>query len=337
MAGITVSVNTIFTSSGGMAMYLFYFFLGLIVGIIILQLVQKFSIAKWKMQFEDNKRILQLVESSQDLVYFFELKPELKFRYVSPSIEKMLGPNLVEESYKNPLLPFDYIHPDDHDILYEKLHGTIDYSKPILQRWKDSEGNYKWCEEFATPIYENGEKVALVGIIRDISEKVKLQQDLEYLSTHDTLTGIYNRNFFEIFMERYDKQIDTSIAIILCDVDELKYINDNFGHVKGDVILTESAKLLSQLFFKKAIVARVGGDEFAIILKEVDKSLIESHCEMLSKKIIEYSSTNNDLQIEMSIGFAFSEHSIGKMESLYAEADKNMYLNKRARKEFEFA
>jgi uncharacterized membrane-anchored protein YhcB (DUF1043 family) len=59
MAGITVSVKTIFTSSGGMAMYLFYFFLGLIVGIIILQLVQKISKAKWKTQFEDNKRILQ--------------------------------------------------------------------------------------------------------------------------------------------------------------------------------------------------------------------------------------------------------------------------------------
>lgn len=333
----TVGVDRASNGDGGMAMYFFYFILGLIMGIVILQFIYKKAKVKWKKQLEDSEIIIQLVESSPDFVYFYELLPELKCRYVSPSIEKMLGPGLVKQSYQNPLIPFDLIHPDDHAILTSKLHGDIDYSKPILQRWKDNTGNYKWCEEFATPIYENGERVAMAGIIRDISEKVKLQQELEYLCTHDTLTGIYNRNFFEEIMEKYNKQIDTSIAIILCDVDELKYINDNFGHVKGDVILSESAKLLNQFFLGKAIVARVGGDEFAIILNEVDKPQVELICEMLSKEIKEYSSNNEDIQIKMSIGFSFSKYSIGNMGKLYAEADKKMYLNKKARKEYNFS
>jgi diguanylate cyclase (GGDEF)-like protein/PAS domain S-box-containing protein len=330
-------MNSISTGDGGITLYIVYFSLGIIMGMVISQLIQKYSKAKWKKQLEESNRILQLVESSQDIVYFFELKPEMKFKYVSPSIEKILGPNLVEKSYQNPLIPFDYIHPDDHAILHGKLHGTIDYNKPILQRWRDITGTYKWCEEFATPIYENGEKVALVGIIRDISEKINLQQELEYLGTHDTLTGIYNRNFFEEIMERYNKQIDTSIAIILCDVDELKYLNDNFGHVKGDDTLTEAAKLLNRFFVEKGTVARVGGDEFAIILNEVDKQLVELLCEMLTEEIEKYNSNNKNIQIEMSIGFAFSELSNGNMETLYAEADKNMYLNKKARKDYNFA
>jgi diguanylate cyclase (GGDEF)-like protein/PAS domain S-box-containing protein len=320
-----------------MAMYLFCFSSGLVVGIIALYLVLKYSKNKWKTQLEESARILQLVESSQDIVYFFDLKPEFKFRYVSPSIEQILGPGLVEKSHQNPLIPFDYIHPDDHDILHAKLHGTIDYSKPILQRWKDSEGNYKWCEEFAAPIYEKGEKVALVGIIRDVSEKVMLQQKLEYLSTHDTLTSIYNRNFFEQCMEKCDKQIDTSIAIVLCDVDELKFINDSFGHAKGDAVLAESAKFLKSLFVEDAIVARIGGDEFAIILKEVDKAHVESLCNMLFKEISEYRSNDQDVTIEMSIGYAFSEYSMGNMEYLFAEADKNMYQNKNTRKYYHFS
>ncbi len=144
MTRIPVTVDSIFTGNGGIVMYLFYFSLGLIVGITTLQLVLKYSKTKWKTQLEESARILRLVESSQDCVYFFDLKPEFKFRYVSPSIERMLVPGLVEKNYQNPFLPFEYIHPDDHDILYGKMYGTIDYSKPILQRWKDGEGDYKW-------------------------------------------------------------------------------------------------------------------------------------------------------------------------------------------------
>lgn len=175
-----------------------------------------------------------------------------------------------------------------------------------------------------------------MGIIRDISEKTKLQQELEYLSTHDRLTGIFNRNFFEGIMERYNKQIDTSIAIVLCDVDELKYLNDNFGHVKGDDTLTEAAKLLKQFIGEKGTVARVGGDEFAIILNDVDKPLVEFLCEMLTEEIEKYNSNNKNIQIAISIGFSFCEYSIGNMETLYAEADTNMYLNKKEKKDYNF-
>lgn len=81
-------------------------------------------------------------------------------------------------------------------------------------------------------MFEKGELIAIHGIIRNIDEKVKLQQDLEYRITHDALTNIYNREFFEQSMEKYNNHVNTSVAIILCDLDELKYLNDNHGHKK---------------------------------------------------------------------------------------------------------
>ncbi|WP_342599090.1 sensor domain-containing diguanylate cyclase [Psychrobacillus sp. FSL H8-0483] len=313
-------------------MGILYFSLGLIAGIVILQIYIKYEKVKWKTKFENEKRIFQLVESSKDLIYYYEVKPKYKFRYTSPSIEQMLGEGLVEKGYQNPYLIFELIHPDDYDVLFRKINGDGDYSKPFIQRWSDDKGQYKWFEEYATPIYKNGEMVAIEGILRDITEKVKLQQELKYQISHDALTGIYNRNYFEENMEKYNKHLDTSIAIILCDLDELKYMNDNYGHKKGDVYIQEYAKLLKQYFSDNTIVARIGGDEFAIIVLNPSKEQVEYHCEKLTNKISEYNINSKDIKIKVSMGYAFSGHSIGNMENLLAKADKNMYRDKNKKK-----
>lgn len=297
-----------------------------------LQIYINYKKAKWKTKCENENRIFQLVERSKDIVYYFEVKPELKHRYTSPSVEYFLGEGILEELNNNPLTPYEIIHPDDYEIMSKKINDDIDFTKPIIQRLRDNHGNYKWFEEYSTPIYENGELIAVQGIMRNIDEKVKLQENLEYRISHDPLTDIYNRDFFEQNMNTYNEHIDTSIAIILCDLDELKYLNDNYGHKKGDVLIKESAKLLNQYFSKNAVVSRVGGDEFAVIIINMDRAQIESLFENLSKEISEYNMNIKDVKINMSMGYAFSKHSIGKMEGLFTEADKNMYQDKRVKK-----
>lgn len=314
-------------------MGLIYFCLGLVVGIIALLMYMKYEKAKRKTGFENEKRIFQLVESSKDIIYYYEIKPELRHRYISPSIEHFLGKGILEEAYKNPNLPLELVHPDDYEILLKKIKGDLDYNQPLIQRWKDDKGNYRWFEEYTTPMFEKGELIAIHGIIRNIDEKVKLQQDLEYRITHDALTNIYNREFFEQSMEKYNNHVNTSVAIILCDLDELKYLNDNHGHKKGDFLIKESAKLLNQFFSENAIVARIGGDEFAVIIKDADKVEVEHLCQNLSAEISEYNRNSKDIKIKMSMGYAFSKYSIGKMEKLFAAADKNMYQDKKAKKE----
>nr|WP_255726834.1 sensor domain-containing diguanylate cyclase [Sporosarcina sp. ACRSM] len=277
--------------------------------------------------------MLELVDSSKDVIYHYQLKPRPKYFYVSPSIENLLGPGLLKASYQNPQISFNYIHPEDRELLVKKMEGKVDFSKPILQRWKDQTGNYKWCEEYATPIYEKGELVAMVGYIRDITEKVEMQQELRYLSTHDILTGLYNRNYFEKIIERYNNEINCPIALILCDLDELKGINDTFGHVEGDKILQQSAKMIREFFSKNATVARIGGDEFVIILPNHTSLQAEMLCQEFEAQIADFNEKTKERKLSLSLGHASTERSIGNMDNLLTQADKRMYQNKNDKKQ----
>lgn len=314
-------------------MKLFYFSLGLIVGLIIYQIYIKYVQVKKKTKGDIENRIFQLVESAIDIIYYFEVKPDFKHVYISPSIEYFLGEGIMDDLYNDPNGILKRTHPEDLEVMTRKVSGDIDYSKGIVQRIKDNQGTYRWFEEYITPIYEDGELTAVQGFMRNIDDKVKLQQDLEHRIVHDTLTDIHNRYFFDKIMDKYNKYMNTSVAIILCDLDELKYVNDNFGHKKGDVLIQQSAKLLKQYFTKNAIVSRIGGDEFAIVMISTDKAQVESLCENLDEYISQYNTHNQAFNIKISIGYAFNEHSLGEMESIFTEAEKNMYQHKRSKKE----
>lgn len=119
-----------------------------------------------------------------------------------------------------------------------------------------------WFEEYATPIYEKDELVAVQGIIRNIDERVKFIQDIEYQMSHDPLTNIHNRQFFDNIAAKSNLDFDTPVAMILCDLDELKYMNDTHGHKKGDELIKAAANLLKRIFSDIAVLAR--GEEMSL-------------------------------------------------------------------------
>ncbi|MFC5589020.1 diguanylate cyclase domain-containing protein [Sporosarcina soli] len=309
------------------------FALGVLTGMLIPQFFKGYLKVKSGCRLNRMSRMLELVDSSKDVIYHYQLKPRPKYLYVSPSIEDLLGPELLEASYQNPKISFNYIHPEDRTLLLKKMEGKVDFSKPILQRWRDHTGNYKWCEEYATPIYKKGELVAIVGYIRDITDKVEMQQELQYLSTHDILTGLYNRNYFEKIMERYNNEIDCPIALILCDLDELKGINDTFGHVEGDKIIKTSAKMIHEFFSENTTVARIGGDEFVIILPNQTSSQVEMLCKEFEAQIADFNEKAKERQLGLSLGYSSTERSIGNMDNLLTQADIRMYQNKNDKKQ----
>lgn len=314
-------------------MVLVSFLAGFISASTLLLLHFKREKQKWKLQKIKESSIFHLVERSKDIIYYFDFYPVFKHRYTSPSVEYFLGKGMLERLYNNPDTPFEIIHPDDYNIMDNKAKGNLDYSKPIVQRLQGMDGQYKCFEEHATPIFENGKLIAIQGIMRNIDEKMALQQDLNYRISHDGLTDIYNRHYFDQMMEKYNESTNTTVGMVLCDLDELKYLNDHFGHRMGDTLIKEVAKLLNEYFEDDAVVARVGGDEFAIIIVNQDKAYIEEICQNLFAKIDQYNQTQDEFQMKLSIGFAFSESSIGQMEHLFADADARMYENKREKKE----
>lgn len=314
-------------------MNVLYFILGMVFIFIAYQLWQK---VQQRMNYLTT--ISNLVEYSKDIIYYCELKPGFKYRYLSPSINAFLSPNIVEESMRNPYTAFERIHREDLPILMKKTSGELDYNQPIIQRWKNDAGEYIWFEEHATPIYQRGEIVAIQGIIRNISDKVELQKQLEYKVSHDILTSLYNREYFETIMDQYDHQINASISILVFDLDDLKKINDSYGHKVGDNLIKESAAILKSFSNGDVIASRIGGDEFAILQLNSTPAQADSLMAAIRREIDHLNNDENRLyQIHLSKGYAFGHSSIGKMEDLFIEADNQMYREKKYNKTSRFA
>ncbi len=167
----------------------------------------------------------------------------------------------------------------------------------------------------------------VLAICRNVTERTLMESQLKHLSLHDSLTGLYNRAFFEEEMRRLEKQRDGFASLLICDVDGLKIVNDSLGHNAGDAILKNVAEILKQSFRAGDVIARIGGDEFVVLLNTNSIKIFENACRQIKHHIAAYN-TKNPMPISLSIGFALSRHSPPDMNALFKEADNNMYREK---------
>ncbi|HEY3426706.1 MAG TPA: diguanylate cyclase, partial [Negativicutes bacterium] len=130
----------------------------------------------------------------------------------------------------------------------------------------------------------SGEDEVLV-ILRDITKRKQLETKLTYLSLHDQITGLYNRTHFEHSLRQMQASSYFPFSIVVCDVDGLKLVNDTLGHDAGDTLLKTAADILKQCFRTKDLVARIGGDEFAILLPNSLKAPVETACRRIRDAI----------------------------------------------------
>lgn len=175
---------------------------------------------------------------------------------------------------------------------------------------------------------KSGRPVNIQSVGRDISEKKEALDKLEYLSLHDTLTGLYNRSYFEEEMRRLESSRYNPVALIIFDVDGLKLVNDTLGHKQGDEILINTANIISTSFRKGDVVARVGGDEFAVLLPRTPEYLVEEAVKKIGEQIVDYNLNHPELPLSVSAGFAIRNDSSSTMNDIYKEADNKMYRQK---------
>ncbi len=290
------------------------------------------DISKYK-EIENRGRIFfKMLQNSKDIVCRLELIPELKFTYLSPSVENVLGYPL-EDYIKNPMLPCEIIHPDDKEIQLSKIKDDTDFSKLFQVRMKHKDDYYIWIEDYIIPTFnEKGELIAIESITRNIQERKELEQRLEKIGYYDNLTGLLNKNYLLKEMDLLNTKIDMPVGILVCDSDNLKSINDSLGHISGDELIKSTGKILRSVFNSEHVVSRTGGDEFVIILKDKPFVEVEILYQKLQIAIEQYNERSSDMLIEISIGLAYSETSINAMESTLNIADSNMYKNKRQKK-----
>lgn len=157
-------------------------------------------------------------------------------------------------------------------------------------------------------------------------ENARLYEELQRLALTDTLTGIYNRTFFEAELVRLEDSRELPVSIIVIDLDNMKKINDKFGHLAGDNLLKAAVQILQEVFRKEEIIARIGGDEFAILLPKTDERALGEILPRIRSKLQEYNSKHADLPVLMSIG-ASTTHQ-GNLIEGFKLADNRMYAEK---------
>jgi diguanylate cyclase (GGDEF)-like protein len=164
----------------------------------------------------------------------------------------------------------------------------------------------------------------------EIAKRQQTEKQLRYQSTHDKLTGIYNRTFFETELVRYEHSRDFPISIIVIDQDNLKVVNDTKGHRVGDALLRKTADLLRSVVRESDVLARIGGDEFVILLPATDVVSVKNIMARVKQSLLEYNAEHSDLPVELSLGAATAEKN--NLIEAFKLADKRMYANKAERK-----
>ncbi len=305
------------------------------------------SNAQLQREVEERKKYEQALRSSErkyrllaenmfDVIWKAEFASDniLKYKYLSPSTVNLLG-YLPEELID---CPFEKCLTSES---CQKLKRTLDQVGTTTKNQQDpksisleveqihKDGKIIWTEVIATLFWsEEGNLLSAQGVTRDITKRKEMEEKLREQSFHDTLTGLYNRAFFEKEMHRLQDGRYCPVGILICDIDGLKLVNDTFGHSKGDQIIKETAELLRDYFRKSDILARVGGDEFAVLLPKVTENDMKEICQRIKHRLEENMSKAPELPLTVSMGYAVSYSTPVDMETLFKEADGNMYKEK---------
>ncbi|KAF0219533.1 MAG: response regulator [Geobacteraceae bacterium] len=182
-------------------------------------------------------------------------------------------------------------------------------------------------QEISLTVIEEG---GIICVVRDITERKATEEKLMYMSTHDPLTGFYNRAYFEEEMDRLERSRLFPVSIVMADLDGLKEINDTHGHAAGDKLLQEAAKVLYSVFRAEDMVARIGGDEFVVLLPEAGAAVVENALKRIRETLEDASRSLEGIPLSLSLGTATAEDS-GKLLEAMKLADERMYQDKLSR------
>lgn len=174
---------------------------------------------------------------------------------------------------------------------------------------------------------------ALTHLVNTVTaELISANEKLNYISLHDSLTGLYNRTFFEQEMRRLDT-LANPVGVLVCDLDFLKKLNDVLGHHIGDRILRLAADVITYSCPQEAIIARIGGDEFAILLVDAKISSLADIARTIAAEAVELRRQSRESLLFLSVGYALKgPGGLASMSEAFKLADANMYHNKLAAK-----
>ena len=289
---------------------------------------------------KSEQKYRSLVENLQDEYFFYQHDLEGVLNYLSPSVTTILGYSVDE------LLQHFKTHLTDHP-----NNAKIDeYTKRSLSGEKvpayeievfDSKGHKRSLEVLESPLYnDDGQCIGLEGIAHDVTMLKQTRERLNWLSYYDDLTGLANRR---LFTDRLEQMIisshrqQESMALLFLDLNRFKIVNDSLGHAVGDEVLKETSLRLQAQLRSSDTAARIGGDEFTLLLPATGAETAK----IVAKKILQcfiapYILNDQQFFLGTSIGIAIYPQDGSDSKTLLQQADRAMYFAKKNNKGYAF-
>ncbi|MCX7746173.1 MAG: diguanylate cyclase [Clostridia bacterium] len=223
------------------------------------------------------------------------------------------------------------LHPEDRaatfEIFEQGIKGEREFCK-IEHRVRTVDNNWKWVLNKGKVVEWDQIKrpLRMTGTISDITEQKKAEEEISYLSYHDKLTGLYNRAFFDKELEKTDRLERLPYTIILGDLNGLKITNDTFGHTEGDQLLIKIAQILARACRNTDVVARWGGDEFAVLLQGLKEDEAMDVCNRIRKMCCD--AEGLEIKPSIALGTASKTRKDQSLGLIIKEAEEKMYRNK---------
>lgn len=250
---------------------------------------------------------------------------------VNTSVERMFGFSREEILFMN-------VHDISQGEPPYSLNEAVELIRMAVEegpqrcewRCRKKNGELFWAEISLTASHIGGEGRVL-AVFRDITDRKEIEQRLQYLSAHDALTGLFNQSYFDTEFNRLIRGRHYPISLVIADLDGLKTVNDTFGHAIGDQLIKGAADVLRSAFRAEDLIARIGGDEYAVLLPQADEQFVATALERIREEERDYNRDIGNSQVHLSLGGA-TANTPDAADTLFRDADSRMYANKSARK-----
>jgi diguanylate cyclase (GGDEF)-like protein/PAS domain S-box-containing protein len=276
------------------------------------------------------KKYQKLLMNLQPYYFFYTKNHEGRLEAVSESVVGMLGFSAEEFIRRYGKL---FMYGLRSDLETRLLISEYGYNMPYEMTVRDKKGEERIIEITEFPIFnELNELMEVEGIVRDVTEHYKVNHKISNMLYYDALTGISNRLHLEVLMEKllldnYRKQ--KHFAVLFLDLDHFKHINDTLGHDVGDSLLQQIAESIKKSLRSSDIFARIGGDEFVIVLKDIeDVDLTVKLHDLLDLIRQPWIVKEYELSVSVSIGVALYPEDGRTIVDLMKNADIAMYKSK---------
>ena len=274
-------------------------------------------------------RYRQLIEALPIVTYISSIGDQGSRQYVSPQIEELLGypvTEWTEATWEKAL------HPDERERVLAARAYHIETCTPYRDEYRiqRGDGSTLWVhDEAVVEVDDRGKPVQIRGYLQEITDRRRLEEQLAHRALHDPLTGLPNRTLLLERLQHWaSRRTPCSIAVLYLDLDDFKYVNDRLGHSAGDAVLNEAARRISTCVRPEDTISRIGGDEFAIVLEEIEPVDAEMVAERIITAIstVPFSVAGQDLVLGASIGLS-SSPGTGRLSAdlVLNHADMAMY------------